>query len=186
VTTIFDPQPLKTKERRISVAVNFDVHIASLRSAKGIFLGYLDIKAGQTVGCLRSAFSAHLEAYIVREADKQKMSVDIILYGNQNDSASIGEFLSERGYYLQHPSSCEPSIGYYNPHYFLTPGEWIPRPGGTGNSSSSKSMAAIVDDVLNIFEDSGHSDDYLTDFCLSSLKTSLKEYVDNAESSNHG
>lgn len=56
-----------------------------------------------------------------------KVDVEIVIYGLRKDMDAIGNFLSEGGFYLQHPMECDTRVPYVNPQYLLRPGSQMPK-----------------------------------------------------------
>jgi hypothetical protein len=59
----------------------------------------------------------------------QEYSICIVLHGLWNDKQAVGDFLSDAGFFLQHPYTDEviPEVQYDNPHYLARPGAEMPK-----------------------------------------------------------
>jgi hypothetical protein len=89
----------------------------------------------------------------------REYSIRIVLYGVQDQKDTIGDLLSEAGFFLQHPSVAEiiPGVEYNNPHYLLRPGAEMPKLKDLDTTEDGSAPTQLADEIrknrfLRIFE----------------------------------
>lgn len=59
----------------------------------------------------------------------REYSLRIVIHGLLDDKETVGDLLSDAGYFLQHPHATDlmPTVDYDNPHYLCRPGAEMPK-----------------------------------------------------------
>jgi hypothetical protein len=133
--------------------------------ASNTYAGLIEAPA---LNILVQDFSVTLVATITALQRKEKKresipskerTVHIVVYGLLREMDAVGNFLSDHGHYLQHPSEYDTRVGYVNPHYLLRPGSQMPRLDGVTSTPVSKfaSFKEILDEnatnqLLQVFD----------------------------------
>jgi hypothetical protein len=144
-----------------------------------------------TLSKLVQDFSVTLVAALTASQRKEKKresipskerTVHIVIYGLLREMDAVGNFLSDHGHYLQHPSEYDTRVDYVNPQYLIRPGSQMPRLGGVRFTTVSKltSCKEVLDEnatnqLLQVF-DSANGPNIFSEIMLSPrLRTCLQE-----------
>lgn len=87
-------------------------------SQSHIYGGILDPKAAELILSLTKNHGIKLSGSI-----KAQEKFELLIYGLQSHSHTIGALLSTRGYFLQQPDIFDDSVTYHNPQWFTRPGK---------------------------------------------------------------
>lgn len=100
-------------------------------------IGLLDHDTASALGQIRHENRIRTRSYILhdRKSDSKNSSVTlsasipiyVVVYGHPEDSKLVGQTLSERSIFLQHPQYKEDLALYKNPQYLIRPGEEYPK-----------------------------------------------------------
>lgn len=133
--------------------------------ASNTYAGLID---APTLSKLVQSFSVTLVATLTAPQRKEKKcesipsnerTVHIVIYGLLREMDAVGNFLSDGGHYLQHPSEYDTRLDYVNPQYLVRPGSPMPRLDGVAFTTVSKfsSCKEILDEnvtnqLLHVFD----------------------------------
>lgn len=74
----------------------------------------------------------------------------IVVYGKRAAMYEVGAALWDEDLHLQHPSvEIEPNVEYFNPQYFLAPGETFPQP--VAAAAVSRTYGGPLDEVVRAY-----------------------------------
>lgn len=157
------------------------------------YLGLLDPCTADVLARLSQSYSVTLRAFLLTEKKKdlaQKPSelkfrrVYILVYGIHLESDNVGNMLSEKNVFLQHPKWYDHRVTYSNPHYLLMPGTEIgllqydeSREFSTSNHSSQSKKTVPIDQITSIFDSAQGPMKYSEVRTSDRLTASLKRYV---------
>ncbi|KAF8533502.1 SNF2 family N-terminal domain-containing protein [Trichophaea hybrida] len=186
---IIDRQSVASNNSIIPVQLSFEKGIVRLKTSRE-YMGLMEPRISKELSFLSKQHPIHLDAFAVNSRrDKQSKLpehivdklVYVVLYGNIDIRDGVGQYLSDKRLYLQHPLTYDTSVTYDNPHYFLPPGETLELPNlldlnlGDGQT---KPTSGILDEALEIFEGVVIPEDHknVELEVISGLKTTLKEH----------
>ncbi|KAF8244057.1 hypothetical protein K440DRAFT_663691 [Wilcoxina mikolae CBS 423.85] len=186
---IIDRQSVTSKNSIIPIQLSFEKGIVRLKTSKE-YMGLMEPRISKELSFLGQQHPIHFDAFAVnsRRDKRSKLPeyiddklVYVVLYGNLDIRDGVGQYLSDKRLYLQHPLTYDTSVTYDNPHYFLPPGETLELPNllylnlGDGQT---KSTSGILDEALEIFEGVGIPENHqnVELELISGLKTTLKEH----------
>ncbi|KAI3336984.1 hypothetical protein HD806DRAFT_528566 [Xylariaceae sp. AK1471] len=115
----------------------------------------------------------------------REYSLRILVYGLWHDKNAVGEFLSDSGLFLQHPTGaeCDLNINYFNPHYLVRLGGEMPRIEELSleEDDQSAESTSIMDDVaknrlLRMFDHADGAEAVVDVRPSSRLQTPLMEH----------
>jgi hypothetical protein len=78
--------------------------------------------------------------------------LEVLFYTTEADCAKVGDFLSERDWYLQQPSSYDASTTYHNPQWLTRPGVKFEPPHIETQSRPVQDGTMIPDEKSKIHE----------------------------------
>ncbi|KAI8630297.1 SNF2 family N-terminal domain-containing protein [Xylariaceae sp. FL1651] len=113
---------------------NSDLHLGTLYNPRLIgALCELPLRLDATlfiseVKHIKEKRRPQMRKYVSTEATRG-YSIRIVLHGLRIDKDTVGDLLSDAGFFLQHPYAAEviPGIQYDNPHYLVRPGTGMPK-----------------------------------------------------------
>jgi len=116
----------------VKISLSFHGSTVVAKYTFGAYLGLLETQIGQVLSSITLKHSVVFDAFIdttrqhkLPNAKGLHLTVSILLYGFHSEFNSVGNLLSERGVYLQHPRFYDIAARYDNPQYLRRPGAEI-------------------------------------------------------------
>ena len=162
------------------------------------YAGLLDQGVAQTLRTIVESFPVALYPFLVADKstdltspkalpEKDRLVLNVVIYGFNYHGRAIGNILSENNAYLQHTRFHDRTLFYANPHYLLKPGSSIVAPeiddsapvlNLLGAQASVLEQAAIdKDDIIQVFNSAQGPPVWAEPKTSPRLKTDLKRYV---------
>jgi hypothetical protein len=109
-------------------------------------------------------------------------SIAVTIYGHRAQSEQIGDYLADRGLFLQPPSAYDESTSYFNPQYLVPPGEKFETTleMDVDELCESKPLRSNQKSrIMQVLDENTCKPTYSEVTVSDRLVTTLKEYVDH-------
>lgn len=141
----------------------------------------LDTDTCSVLQCLHDHQGTRATAVVKTRSSKGIFPLSINIYGIQSEANAVGDKLSEKGAFLQHPFFLEPGCEYFNPQYLHFGGEMKCMTNLVGLSETEYRAKRISDEVERVFDSLDTTDPDDSDAGLDAqpdaIITPLKRYV---------